>query len=77
MKLGTCEQGLVATHVEENSVAELIGLKTGDIIFKVTTTETKVPSAGSCVLNRMKLVFVNRKIRICLLKSKIVLTFTL
>ena len=35
MKLGSCEQGLVVTHIEENSVADVIGLKPGDIIFKV------------------------------------------
>ncbi|XP_063681149.1 multiple PDZ domain protein-like [Bolinopsis microptera] len=38
MKLGSCEQGLVVTHIEENSVADVIGLKPGDIIFKVNDT---------------------------------------
>jgi len=33
--MGTCEHGLLVTHVEENSIADLLGMFTGDIIFKV------------------------------------------
>ena len=44
MKLGSCEQGLVVTHIEDNSVADVIGLKPGDIIFKVNFQHTRTYS---------------------------------
>eukprot|EP00116_Pleurobrachia_bachei_P017597 sb/3477859/ len=35
LTLTPCEDGLLVAHVEENSVGDVVGLKAGDIIFKV------------------------------------------
>ena len=51
MKLGSCEQGLIVTHIEENSVADVIGLKPGDIIFKVISDEKICHSCLSFVVH--------------------------
>ena len=43
LTLTPCEDGLLVAHVEDNSVGDVVGLKAGDIIFKVRYKASKSP----------------------------------